>query len=308
MTARAQRVGVRGSGGITAPDTDHTGEHERYPTSVHLRHRRSPRLPADLTPCSSDEERMLRDTVRQLRQRPDRPRTWPTGSKRAPSPRSWPKRWGPSGCSGMHLEGYGCAGHQRHPVRPGLPRTRSGRQRGPVVRVGPGIAGHVPHLEVRLRGPEAGVASPHGGGRGHRLLRPHRTRLGQRPVLDAHHRPPSATATTGCSTAPRCGSPTAASPTWPSCGPVASRTERTSAYAGFIVPTDTPGFIAPRHPRASSRCEPRSPRELILDDVRLPDSAPAPRGVARCAGPLSCLNEARYGILWGAVGAGTGLL
>jgi glutaryl-CoA dehydrogenase len=42
--------------------------------------------------------------------------------------------------------------------------------------------------------------------------------------------------------------------------------------------------------------------ELVLDDVRLPESARLP-GVSTMRGPLSCLNEARYGILWGAVGA-----
>ena len=42
--------------------------------------------------------------------------------------------------------------------------------------------------------------------------------------------------------------------------------------------------------------------ELVLDGVRLPDAARLP-GVASRRGPLSCLNEARYGILWGAMGA-----
>src|SRR6185312_14242567 len=42
--------------------------------------------------------------------------------------------------------------------------------------------------------------------------------------------------------------------------------------------------------------------ELLLDDVRLPDSARLPL-VSSLKGPLSCLNEARYGIVWGAAGA-----
>jgi glutaryl-CoA dehydrogenase len=42
--------------------------------------------------------------------------------------------------------------------------------------------------------------------------------------------------------------------------------------------------------------------ELILEDVRLPDSARLP-GVRGLKGPLSCLNEARYGIVWGSMGA-----
>ena len=43
--------------------------------------------------------------------------------------------------------------------------------------------------------------------------------------------------------------------------------------------------------------------ELVLTDVRLPDSMRLPE-VSTMRGPLSCLNEARYGILWGATGAG----
>jgi glutaryl-CoA dehydrogenase len=70
---------------------------------------------------------------------------------------------------------------------------------------------------------------------------------------------------------------------------------------GFAVPTDTPGFAANDiHRKMSLRASVTS--ELVLTDVRLPDSARLP-GVSTMRGPLSCLNEARYGILWGAMGA-----
>ena len=70
---------------------------------------------------------------------------------------------------------------------------------------------------------------------------------------------------------------------------------------GFVVPTDTPGFTANDIPRKLSlRASVTS--ELVLDDVRLPADAVLP-GVAGMRGPLSCLNEARFGILFGAVGA-----
>ena len=70
---------------------------------------------------------------------------------------------------------------------------------------------------------------------------------------------------------------------------------------GFVVPTDTPGFSAPeiKH-KLSLRASVTS--ELVLDGVRLPDSAVLPE-VRGLRGPLSCLNEARYGIVWGAMGA-----
>ncbi len=70
---------------------------------------------------------------------------------------------------------------------------------------------------------------------------------------------------------------------------------------GFVVPTDSPGFSAPVIGRkVSLRASVTS--ELIMDNVRLPEAAALP-GVASMRGPLSCLNEARFGILFGAVGA-----
>ncbi|HET8927457.1 MAG TPA: acyl-CoA dehydrogenase family protein [Microbacterium sp.] len=70
---------------------------------------------------------------------------------------------------------------------------------------------------------------------------------------------------------------------------------------GFVVPTDSPGFSAPEiHHKLSLRAS--ATGELVLDGVRLPGSAmlPEARGMK---GPLSCLNEARYGIVWGSLGA-----
>ncbi|CAA9243421.1 MAG: Glutaryl-CoA dehydrogenase [uncultured Actinomycetospora sp.] len=74
-----------------------------------------------------------------------------------------------------------------------------------------------------------------------------------------------------------------------------------SGIRGFVVPTDTPGFTANevKH-KLSLRASLTA--ELVLEGVRLPADAVFP-DVAGLKGPLSCLNEARYGILWGAVGA-----
>ncbi|MFA4928931.1 MAG: acyl-CoA dehydrogenase family protein [Patulibacter sp.] len=70
---------------------------------------------------------------------------------------------------------------------------------------------------------------------------------------------------------------------------------------GFVVPTDAKGFSAPEiHKKLSLRASVTS--ELVLDDVRLPADAVLPE-VASLRGPLSCLNEARYGIVWGSIGA-----
>ncbi len=70
---------------------------------------------------------------------------------------------------------------------------------------------------------------------------------------------------------------------------------------GFIVEKGTKGFSAPEiHKKISLRASVTS--ELVLEDVRVPGDAMFPE-VSTLRGPLSCLNEARYGIVWGAVGA-----
>jgi glutaryl-CoA dehydrogenase len=70
---------------------------------------------------------------------------------------------------------------------------------------------------------------------------------------------------------------------------------------GFLVPTETPGFSASDvHRKLSLRASVTS--ELVLDEVRLPADAVLP-GVTGLKGPLSCLSEARFGIVWGSMGA-----
>ena len=79
-----------------------------------------------------------------------------------------------------------------------------------------------------------------------------------------------------------------------------------SAIRGFLVERGMPGFTAPEiHRKLSLRASVTS--ELVLQDVRVPDANLLP-GVTTLRGPLSCLNEARYGIVWGAVGAGRACL
>jgi glutaryl-CoA dehydrogenase len=70
---------------------------------------------------------------------------------------------------------------------------------------------------------------------------------------------------------------------------------------GFVVPRGTPGFTTQDiHKKLSLRASVTS--ELLLDDVRLPASAMLPEATS-LRGPLSCLNEARFGIVFGAAGA-----
>ncbi len=77
--------------------------------------------------------------------------------------------------------------------------------------------------------------------------------------------------------------------------------EEDNPVRGFLVPTDSPGFsardITPKlSMRASIQCD------VHLEDVRLPENAMLPEAKG-LGGPFSCLNEARYGIIWGAMGA-----
>ncbi|GAB3106170.1 acyl-CoA dehydrogenase family protein [Janibacter alkaliphilus] len=77
--------------------------------------------------------------------------------------------------------------------------------------------------------------------------------------------------------------------------------EGSKGVRGFVVPTDTPGITAPEITKKLS-LRASITGEIVLDCVRLPSSAmlPEARGLS---GPLSCLNEARFGIVFGAVGA-----
>jgi glutaryl-CoA dehydrogenase len=73
------------------------------------------------------------------------------------------------------------------------------------------------------------------------------------------------------------------------------------AIRGFIVEQGMPGFSAPEiHKKLSLRASVTS--ELVLQDVRVPDDNLLP-GSSSLRGPLSCLNEARFGIVFGSVGA-----
>jgi glutaryl-CoA dehydrogenase len=77
--------------------------------------------------------------------------------------------------------------------------------------------------------------------------------------------------------------------------------EETNPVRGFLIPTDTRGFSArditgKLSMRASVQCD------LSFEDIRLPVDAMLP-GAEGLKGPFACLNEARYGIIWGSMGA-----
>jgi glutaryl-CoA dehydrogenase len=71
---------------------------------------------------------------------------------------------------------------------------------------------------------------------------------------------------------------------------------------GFVVPTDTPGFSA-KDQKGKLSLLASDTSELVLEDVELPESALMPDSTGGLKHPLMCLTQARYGIAWGAVGA-----
>ncbi|EDY44569.1 acyl-CoA dehydrogenase family protein [Streptomyces sp. SPB074] len=243
----------------------------------------------------SAEEKAVRETVRRLCDASVEPHIagWYERGE-LPGVRELARELGSLGLLGMHLEGYGCAGTSA--VEYGLAcleleATDSGLRS--LVSVQGSLAMYAIHRFgseeqkrewlPRMAAGEAigcfGLTEPdHGSDPGG--MRTRARRDGSDWVLDGRKM-------------------------WITNGSVASvavvwaRTEE--GVRGFVVPADTPGFSAPplAH-KGSLRASVTS--ELLLDGVRLPADAVLP-GVTGLRGPLSCLNEARYGILWGALGA-----
>jgi len=247
----------------------------------------------DVDGLLSDDERLLRDTVREFvadKVLPDVSHWWEDGT----FPREMAKEMGAMGLFGMHLEGYGCAGVSN--VMYGL-ACRELEYGDSGIRSFVSVQGSLAMFPIWKFGSEEQKqtwlpAMAAGDVIGCFGL----------TEADAGSDP------SGMKTrARRDGSDwiLTGSKMWITNGSIAdiavvwARTDE--GMRGFIVPTDTPGFSAPKiEHKASLRASVTS--ELVLDDVRLPHDSVLP-GVASMRGPLSCLNEARFGILWGAVGA-----
>lgn len=243
----------------------------------------------------TDEERLVRDTVRRF-----------TADRIAPEVAEWfekgefPARelapeLGALGLLGMHLSGYGCPGAGA--VAYGV-ACRELEAADSGVRSFVSVQGSLAMSAIHKYGSEEhkrewlprmaegralgcfGLTEPdHGSDPG--SMRTHAKRDGGDWVLNG-------------------------SKMWITNGSVAdvavvwARTE--DGVRGFLVPRGTPGFAARDiHRKLSLRASITS--ELALTDVRLPADALLP-GVTGLKGPLGCLSEARYGIVWGVVGAG----
>lgn len=265
-------------------------------TEGHTAHNRmDPRDPVGIDELLSDEEQAVRATVRAFcadRVLPDVAAWYEQGE--LPDVRGLVKELGAIGALGMHLSGYGCAGMSA--VAYGLAclefeAADSGLRS--LVSVQGSLAmfalwryGSDEHKDRWLPAMAAGEAigcfglTEPDAGSDPGSMRTTARRAGDDWVLDGRKM-------------------------WITNGSVAdvavvwARTEE--GIRGFVVPTDTPGFSAAtiKH-KGSLRASVTS--ELVLDGVRLPASALLPEAHG-LRGPLACLDEARYGIVWGALGA-----
>jgi glutaryl-CoA dehydrogenase len=248
----------------------------------------------DVDGLIGDEDRMIRDTVRSFvadRLRPEVAAWYEGGSIPA---RDLAAELGELGVFGMHLQGYGCAGTSA---------TAYGLACMELEAADSGL-----RSLVSVQGSLAMFALHRHGSEEQRQEWLPRMATGEAIGCFGLTEPDFGSDPGGMRTfARRDGDDWVLSGTkmWITNGSVADVAvvwaQTDDGIRGFVVPTDTPGFSAPEMKRKLSlRASVTS--ELVLDGVRLPASAmlPGPRGLS---GPLSCLVEARFGIVFGVLGA-----
>ena len=242
----------------------------------------------------SEEERMMRDVVRSYvdeRIKPEIADWFETGEIPA---RELAKELGELGVMGMHLEGYGCAGTSA--VAYGLA----------CLELEAGDSG-IRSL-VSVQGSLAMYAIYAWGSEEQKQEWLPRMAAGEAIGCFGLTEPDFGSNPSGMITnAKRDGSDWIlnGSKMWITNGNVADVAvvwaQTDDGIRGFVVPTNSPGFTANLiHKKMSLRASVTS--ELVFQNVRLPESAMMPN-VKGLKGPLSCLNEARFGIAFGTLGA-----
>ncbi|HZD24475.1 MAG TPA: acyl-CoA dehydrogenase family protein [Acidimicrobiia bacterium] len=242
----------------------------------------------------TDEEILLRDTVRSFVDKEIKPHVADWWDEGVIPHADLARQFGELGMLGMHLEGYGAAGTSATAYGLACMELEAGDS---GIRSFVSVQGSLAMFPIWKFGSEEqketwlprmtkgevigcfGLTEPDSGS-DPASMRTHATRDGGDWVING-------------------------SKMWITNGSIAdiaiiwARTEE--GIRGFIVPTDTPGFSAHDiKKKASLRASVTS--ELAFDNLRIPDAFLLP-GVASMRGPLSCLNEARFGIAFGAVGA-----
>ncbi|MFI6785270.1 acyl-CoA dehydrogenase family protein [Micromonospora sp. NPDC050276] len=248
----------------------------------------------DLDPSLTEEERQIRDVVRQLiddRVRPHVADWYEDG--RVPA-RELAREFGKLGLLGMHLTGYGCAGASAVAYGLACQELEAGDS---GVRSLVSVQGSLAMYAIWRYGSEE---------QKQRWLPSMATgeAIGCFGLTEPDHGSDPASMATR---ARRDGDDwvLTGGKMWITNAPIAdvaviwARTDE--GVCGFAVPMDTPGVTA-REIRRKMSLRASLTGEIVLDDVRLPADAQLPEAVGLKA-PLSCLTEARYGIVWGAVGA-----
>ncbi|MFE0527883.1 acyl-CoA dehydrogenase family protein [Micromonospora parva] len=248
----------------------------------------------DLDPSLSEEERQVRDVVRQLvddRVRPHVAEWYEDG--RVPA-RELAREFGKLGLLGMHLTGYGCAGTSAVAYGLACQELEAGDS---GVRSLVSVQGSLAMYAIWRYGSEE---------QKQRWLPSMATgeAIGCFGLTEPDHGSDPASMTTR---ARRDGDDwvLTGGKMWITNAPIAdvaviwARTDE--GVRGFAVPMDTPGVTA-REIRRKMSLRASVTGEIVLDDVRLPADARLPEAAGLKA-PLSCLTEARYGIVWGSVGA-----
>jgi len=257
----------------------------------------TPTRPLDLIAADtllSEEERAIRDTVRQFSTTTLRPHIAEWFEAGTLPARDLAKQLGGLGVLGMHLEGYGCAGTSA--VAYGLACME-------LEAVDSGI-----RSLVSVQGSLAMFAIWRWGSEEQKATWLPDMATGERIGCFGLTEPDFGSDPSGMrTTARRDASDWVLNGTkmWITNGAIADVAvvwaQTDEGIRGFVVPTDTPGFSAPIiKSKLSLRASITS--ELVLEDVRLPDSAVLPE-VTGLKGPLACLGEARFGIVFGVVGA-----
>ena len=241
-----------------------------------------------------DEERAIRDTVRQFGDDKLRPHIADWFEAGTLPARDLARELGGLGVLGMHLEGYGCAGTSA--VAYGLACME-------LEAVDSGI-----RSLVSVQGSLAMFAIWRWGSEEQKQQWLPEMAAGEKIGCFGLTEPDFGSNPSGMrTTAKRDGSDWVLNGTkmWITNGAIADVAvvwaQTDDGIRGFVVPTDAPGFSAPViKSKLSLRASITS--ELVLEDVRLPASAVFP-DVTGLKGPLSCLSEARFGIVFGVVGA-----
>lgn len=248
----------------------------------------------DLDSLLSEEERAIRDVVRDFVDREIRPHVGAWFEEGDLPARALARQMGELGLLGMHLEGYGCAGTSAVAYGLACLELEAGDSglrslvsvQGSLAMFAIHAFGSEEHKQEWLPRLAAGDAIGCFGlteadyGSNPAGMRTSAKRDGDDWILDG-------------------------SKMWITNGSVADIAvvwaQTDDGIRGFVVPTDTPGFQANViHRKLSLRASVTS--ELVFDAVRLPADAVLP-GVSGLRGPLSCLNEARFGIVFGTLGA-----